>query len=124
VIGHHAHVVQPITRIGDLWVVYGLGNLLSNNTPRAGRLDVVDGLVVEVTVGDRGLQRGARPGVLAVHAVPTWNERTSFAIFPAADTLAVAATPPQLAADLRASMALTLAHVYALGADRLGVRAA
>ncbi len=28
-IGHHAHVVQPIERIGKTWVVYGMGNLVS-----------------------------------------------------------------------------------------------
>jgi hypothetical protein len=30
VVGHHAHVVQPIERLGDMWVAYGLGNLVSN----------------------------------------------------------------------------------------------
>ena len=30
VIGHHAHVVQPITKVNGVWVVYGLGNILSN----------------------------------------------------------------------------------------------
>lgn len=29
VIGHHAHVVQPVQKIGRMWVVYGHGNLLS-----------------------------------------------------------------------------------------------
>lgn len=29
VIGHHAHVVQPIVQIGRTWVAYGLGNLLA-----------------------------------------------------------------------------------------------
>lgn len=29
VIGHHAHVVQPIEKIGSMWVAYGHGNLLS-----------------------------------------------------------------------------------------------
>lgn len=123
VIGHHAHVVQPITRIGDMWVAYGLGNLLSNNTPRGGRLDVVDGLVVEVTVGD-GRRSGAGPRVLDVTAVPTWNERATFAILPVVDALADPATPQALAPDLRASLARTLAHVQAMGGERLGVRVA
>jgi poly-gamma-glutamate capsule biosynthesis protein CapA/YwtB (metallophosphatase superfamily) len=30
VIGHHAYVVQPIQRIGGTFVVFGLGNQLSN----------------------------------------------------------------------------------------------
>ena len=29
-LGHHAHVVQPIEAIGNEWVVYGMGNLVSN----------------------------------------------------------------------------------------------
>lgn len=29
VVGHHAHVVQPIERIGGKWVAYGLGNLVA-----------------------------------------------------------------------------------------------
>ena len=30
-LGHHAHVVQPVERIGDEWVAYGLGNLLAHH---------------------------------------------------------------------------------------------
>ena len=29
VYGHHAHVVQPLERIGDKWVAYGLGNTVA-----------------------------------------------------------------------------------------------
>jgi len=29
VIGHHAHVVEPIEKIGRTWVVYGMGNLIA-----------------------------------------------------------------------------------------------
>ena len=28
--GHHAHVVQPIDKIGDTWVAYGLGNMIAH----------------------------------------------------------------------------------------------
>ena len=43
VLGHHVHVVQPVDRVGDMWVVYGHGNLLtaqSRKDPRSG-----DGLI-------------------------------------------------------------------------------
>ena len=30
IIGHHAHVVQPIQQINGVWVAYGIGNILSN----------------------------------------------------------------------------------------------
>lgn len=31
VFGEHVHVVQPITRIGDTWVVYGMGNMVAQH---------------------------------------------------------------------------------------------
>jgi poly-gamma-glutamate capsule biosynthesis protein CapA/YwtB (metallophosphatase superfamily) len=30
-LGHHAHVVQPMENIGGEWVVYGMGNLMANH---------------------------------------------------------------------------------------------
>ncbi len=30
IVGHHAHVVQPTKQINGVWVMYGLGNVLSN----------------------------------------------------------------------------------------------
>jgi poly-gamma-glutamate synthesis protein (capsule biosynthesis protein) len=30
IVGHHAHVVQPTKQINGIWVMYGLGNVLSN----------------------------------------------------------------------------------------------
>ena len=30
IIGHHAHVVQPIEQVNGVWVIYGMGNVLSN----------------------------------------------------------------------------------------------
>lgn len=120
VIGHHAHVVQPITRVGSMWVVYGLGNQLSNNSPGGGQRDeVVDGLTVTATIGD--LPAGG-VGVVGLTFTPTWNERDGFRVLPVADTLADPATPAALMADLRASWARTIGHVFALDGRQLGVR--
>ena len=47
VIGHHAHVVQPIEVVHGRYVVWGLGNQLSNQTQAPRR----DGLTVVVTAG-------------------------------------------------------------------------
>jgi len=35
IISHHAHVVEPIQKIGSTWVVYGLGNLLASHADPA-----------------------------------------------------------------------------------------
>lgn len=51
VLGHHAHVVQPVTRIGDMWVAYGHGNMLSAQSrkdPRTG-----DGLLTTFTFAEQ-----------------------------------------------------------------------
>ncbi len=53
VYGHHAHVVQPIRRVNRTWVVFGLGNLLAGQGTTAEGVN--DGLLVEVTLSQRGL---------------------------------------------------------------------
>ena len=72
VVGHHAHVVQPIEQINGVWVVFGLGNILSN-LPTSDRWPASsqDGMVVttSVTVGTDGASV-ARP---EVH--PTWVDK-------------------------------------------------
>lgn len=62
VLGHHAHVVQPVTRVGDMWVAYGHGNLLSAQSrkdPRSG-----DGLLTTFTFSEQS--DGTFAGVDAV----------------------------------------------------------
>jgi poly-gamma-glutamate synthesis protein (capsule biosynthesis protein) len=120
VVGSHAHVVQPISKVGDLWVVWGMGNLLSNNAPRCCLEEVTDGVLVTVTVGDPTADR-ARVGVLGVTFTPTWNERSTFQVLPIAATLATGAAG-DLAADLRASFARTEAEVLGRGGADDGVR--
>ncbi len=47
IISHHAHVVEPIQRIGRTWVVHGLGNLLAwHSTPGDAN---AEGLLVRFT---------------------------------------------------------------------------
>lgn len=73
VIGHHAHVLQPIEQVNDVWVAYGLGNILSNlpvndSWPAATQ----DAAVVEfvVTVDGSGLVTVDPPAVY-----PTWVDK-------------------------------------------------
>ncbi|GAA1924022.1 CapA family protein [Streptomyces sodiiphilus] len=47
-LGHHAHVVQPVEHIGGKWVVYGLGNLMSAH--RKPGQPQQEGLLVRFTV--------------------------------------------------------------------------
>ena len=79
-IGHHAHVVQPVDRIGALWVAYGLGNFLSGQRGFSTR----DGVILNVKIGDG-------PGGVAVQGVtytPTWVDRNTMQVVTVADRLA------------------------------------
>ena len=80
IIGHHAHVIQPIEKVGDEVVVYGMGNFLSNQYERP---PTQDGVMVTLTVTER--PEGGF-GVTAVAATPTVVERPSFRIVRATPT--------------------------------------
>jgi poly-gamma-glutamate synthesis protein (capsule biosynthesis protein) len=70
IVGHHAHVIQPVEQINGTWVMFGLGNILSN-MPTGERWPAAtqDGAVaiVEFNVADDGDVTVAAP-VLQ----PTW----------------------------------------------------
>lgn len=53
IIGDHVHVVQPCEKIGDKYVMYGMGNFLSNQSPAQ----------------DRSLPRASQDGSLQTYAV-------------------------------------------------------
>ena len=113
IVGHHAHVVQPVHREGGTWVAYGLGNHLSGMTSSLGTEAVADGVVLVVTAS-----RG--PGgqwSLTPRVVPTRVEEGRWRVLPVAATLGRAWPSPALAADLRASWGRTMAAVRALGDD-------
>jgi poly-gamma-glutamate capsule biosynthesis protein CapA/YwtB (metallophosphatase superfamily) len=70
IVGHHAHVVQPIEQINGRWVVFGLGNHLSGQVPTGPKLATQDGMIVEVGLQERS-DGGFDVAVPIVH--PTWN---------------------------------------------------
>ncbi len=67
IIGHHAHVVQPLEKIGDRWVAYGLGNLTArfpDGSPERTR----DSVLPRFTFARTGPDRWRVTGVEAVGA--------------------------------------------------------
>ena len=52
VIGHHPHVIQPITYINDTLVIYSLGNFLSGQFGEARNIGLLTGLDITKTVTD------------------------------------------------------------------------
>ena len=68
-LGEHAHVVQPITKVNGKWVVYGMGNMVAQQ--EAARPDTYQGILVRFTFVER---RGGGFEVRRAAYVPIgWN---------------------------------------------------
>ncbi len=81
VVGHHAHVVQPIGQYGEEYVVYGLGKLPINQLWSS---QTTDGVIVTV---DMALRREGDWVPRAVTYTPTWVQSGTYKILPVATTL-------------------------------------
>ena len=110
IVGHHAHVVQPIEQINGVWVVFGLGNVLSNlptssTWPAASQ----DAMVVTtaLTVTADGAVAFERPV-----AHPTWVDKgAGWVVRLVDDELARPDLEPGRRAPLEASLLRTAAVV-------------
>ncbi len=56
VIGHHPHVVQPITYIDDTLVIYSLGNFISGQVGLEKRIGLMVSVEIEKTVVDKKVE--------------------------------------------------------------------
>lgn len=109
IVGHHAHVPQPVAPVNGTWVAFGLGNFLSNmptdtNWPRSTQ----DGVILGVTIAEQpdGSFTVGRPTV-----TPTWVDRNNgWVIRPVvadlADPAVSEATKKQLQMSLDRAIAL------------------
>jgi Bacterial capsule synthesis protein PGA_cap len=109
IVGQHAHVVQPIRRRFGRFVVYGEGNLISNQTAACCPAASQDGLIailrVRVVQGEASIRR--------VDYVPVYVRHPDFAVLPVGTELARAAAAGRggtaEAAELRRSYRDTVA---------------
>jgi poly-gamma-glutamate synthesis protein (capsule biosynthesis protein) len=103
-IGHHAHVVQPVARRHGKVVVYGLGNLLSNQSAACCRAATQDGVVVRLGVRER------RDGTLRIRDVayvPTMVRHPQRRVVAVRRVLRRGGASGTYAAQLRASLRRT-----------------
>ena len=96
------HIVQPIRILNGKLVVFGEGNLISNQTSACCPAASQDGMIVllTITVGSSGAY------VSFIHYVPIWVRHPDFVVLPAG---AAWRTDPADAAALRASYERTVA---------------
>jgi poly-gamma-glutamate synthesis protein (capsule biosynthesis protein) len=85
ILGSHVHVVQPVEQIAGRWVVYGMGNHLSNQNSRYGPeyFGTEDGVVVLATATEQ--PDGSFD--IALSFVPTWVLLDDYTIFSTQDAL-------------------------------------
>jgi hypothetical protein len=104
VVGQHVHIVQPIRRINGKLVVFGEGNLISNQTSACCPEASQDGMIALLTIAVDG--HGAR--VTQIRYVPIWIRHPDFTVVPIGTGLK---TDPADADALRASYARTVAVI-------------
>ena len=107
VLGHHVHVVQPARRIDGKWVVFGMGNLLSNQSSACCPAATQDGVLIQVRV----VRRGDRYVVGDLRYTPTWVQHPSYRVLPVLQSLAANGVDPATRAALTASLRRTTAAI-------------
>ena len=114
ILGHHTHVIQPISKVGEKYVVFGMGNFISRQGAYCCPAETQDGIIVNLTIEE--VPGGAV--VRSVNYMPTWVEPVSARIFPVAQALNDPATPSQFRGELNISWRRTTSAVKG---DALGV---
>jgi Bacterial capsule synthesis protein PGA_cap len=80
IVGQHAHVVQPVRRVRGKPVVFGEGNLISNQTAACCPAAAQDGLIalIDFVAGER------RVRATRIRYLPTWVRHPDYRVLPAA----------------------------------------
>jgi len=81
IVGQHAHVVQPIRRVNGKPVVFGEGNLISNQTAACCAMAAQDGLIALI---DFVVRPGRHARARRIRYVPTWVRHPDLTVLPAA----------------------------------------
>jgi len=106
IVGHHAHVVQPIEQVNGTWVLFGLGNVLSNHPTSSNWVAASqDAAVVTVAfdVQPDGTVEVQRPVVY-----PTWVDKDAgWVVRLVGDELSRDDLPPGRRGQLDASLSRT-----------------
>jgi poly-gamma-glutamate capsule biosynthesis protein CapA/YwtB (metallophosphatase superfamily) len=116
-LGHHAHVVQPVEPIAGEWVVYGMGNLVSHHAERTP--EKLEGLLVRFTFTET--PAGWRT-TAAEFAPLLTDDRGPIRVLDVRRSLADPATDPGLRGSLQAADDRTTAIVDQRGATQAGLR--
>ena len=103
VIGHHAHVVQKIDKVNDVWTIFGLSNLISYlPTTKAFSANTQDGMIAttNITLNPDGSVIVDEPDV---HPICV-DKKNGVVVRPVIADLADPSVPKNIKDDLKASL--------------------
>jgi poly-gamma-glutamate capsule biosynthesis protein CapA/YwtB (metallophosphatase superfamily) len=113
IVGGHVHVVQPVEKIGSKYVVYGVGNFLSNQSGECCPTSSQDGVIVTLHFKDTA----GKWAVSNITYTPTYVDRAgAYVVWPAAAGIESSATSPALKQQLKDSFQRTSFMMNALHA--------
>jgi len=83
IVGQHVHVVQPIERVNGKLVVFGEGQILSNEDASCCPQQTEDGMLVflHITV------TGKHAALTRITYLPTWDRHPDYAVLPIGEAL-------------------------------------
>ena len=117
ILGHHVHVVQPLQRIGDKWVAYGMGNEVAYQNQAD---DTRDGIIPRFTFTETrpGEFRVTKAEVIPIHM---WLDSKPTRLLDVPATLADPKAPAAMKASCRASRLRTVSVLNTMGAFAAGL---
>ncbi|MGI8864882.1 MAG: CapA family protein [Solirubrobacteraceae bacterium] len=83
IVGQHVHIVQPIERVGGKLVVFGEGQLLSNQSAACCPVQTQDGMLVFLHISVSGRSSTLR----GITYLPTWDRHPDYTVLPVGDAL-------------------------------------
>jgi hypothetical protein len=117
ILGAHVHVVQPLERIGDKWVAYGMGNEVAWQNQA---YDTRDGIIPRFTFAEvsPGTFKVIRAEVIPIHM---WLDGGPARLYDVAATLDAPDVPPEIRASCLASLRRTASVLDERGAYESGL---
>ncbi|MGH8213226.1 MAG: CapA family protein [Rhodanobacteraceae bacterium] len=117
ILGDHAHVIQPMQKIGDKWVIYCMGNLVARHSKPID--DNREGILAKFTFTE------VHPHVFRVsqaEAIPLWMEiEPALRLIDLPRALADPATTPEQRAEYRQAWNRIAGYLDAYGALKDGL---
>jgi poly-gamma-glutamate synthesis protein (capsule biosynthesis protein) len=117
ILGDHAHVIQPVQKIGDKWVIYCMGNLVARHSQPID--DNREGVLAKFTFTE------VRPHVFRVsraEAIPVWMQiEPELRLVDLPRALADPATPPEQRSAYRNAWHRIAGYLDAYGAVKDGL---